>query len=75
MRISRGKNHYYLGIIIYFSVIGHVVVKMVDYLKGIISDFEELETLTGTAASPAADHLYDIREENNQNKLDEKRAT
>ena len=33
---------------------------MVDYLKMIISDFEEVETLTGTAASPAAEHLYAI---------------
>ena len=36
---------------------------MVDYLKGVISDFEEVEVLTGTSASPSADHLYTVREE------------
>ena len=39
---------------------------MVDYLKGVIYDFEEVEILTGTAASPVAEHLYYIREEGNQ---------
>ena len=39
-----------------------VTVTMVDYLKGIIYDSEEVEILTGTAASPAAKHLYTIRE-------------
>ena len=48
---------------------------MVDYLKGVIYDFEEVEILTGTAASPVAEHLYYIREESNQEKLYYKRAT
>ena len=34
-----------------------------------------METLTGTSASPAAEHLYAFREESDQTKLDEKRAT
>ena len=52
-----------------------VAVTMVDYLKGMISDFEEMELLTGISASPATEHLYAIRKESDQNKLDEKRAT
>ena len=47
---------------------------MVDYLKGIIYDFGEVETLTRTAASPAMDHLYAIREESDQKLLDDKRS-
>ena len=62
MRISREKNHGYLRIIFEFTLRGQVAVTILDYLKGIISDFEEVETLTGTATSPAAEHLYTIRE-------------
>ena len=52
-----------------------VAVTMVDYLKGMISDFEEMELLTGISASPATEHLYAIRKEIDSNKLDEKRST
>ena len=72
MRISRGKNHNYLGVNLDFSVKEEIMVTMVDYLKGVISDFEEVEILTGTAASPAAEHLYTIWEESSQKKLDKK---
>ena len=34
-----------------------------------------METLTGTTTSTAAEYLYAIREESDQNKLDDKRAT
>ena len=46
--------------IIDFSLRGQVVVTMVDYLNGVIYDFEEVEILTGNAASPAAENLYTI---------------
>ena len=48
---------------------------MVDYLKGELSDLEEVKVLTGTSASPAAEHIYTSREECNQKKLDNKRET
>ena len=75
MLISRGKKHDYLGMNLDFSVKGQVAVNMVDYLKGVISDFEEVQVLTVTESSPAAEHLYRIREECNQTKLDDKRGT
>ena len=75
MRVSRGKNHYYLRMILESSLREQVAVTMVDYLEGVISNFEEVEMLTGTAASPDAEHLCAIREESNQKKIDEKRAT
>ena len=56
------------------SVKGHIAVTMENYLKGVISDYEELEILTGTVASPDMEHLYATRKENNQKKLDEKQA-
>ena len=54
MSISREKNHGYLRIIFEFTLRGQVAVTILDYLKGIISDFDEVETLTGTAVSLAA---------------------
>ena len=39
MRISRVKNHDYLGMILYLSVMGQVAVTIVDELKRVISDF------------------------------------
>ena len=43
--------------------------------KGGNIQFEEVEILTRNAASPAVEHLYTIREENDKKKLDEKWVT
>ena len=75
MRVFRVKKHDYLRMIFDFSVRGKVSVTMMYCLKGIISDFDKVETLTGTNSSPAVEHLYAIRGESDKNKLDEKRAT
>ena len=40
MQISKVKKHDYLGMNLYFLVKGKVTVTMVDYMKGIIYDFE-----------------------------------
>jgi hypothetical protein len=45
---------------------------MVVYLKNVISDFPEL--ITGKAATPAADHLFTIRDEKETRPLEEERA-
>ena len=39
MRMYRGKNHDCLGMVIVFSVRGQAAVTIVDYLKGVISNF------------------------------------
>jgi hypothetical protein len=44
-----------------FKEDGMLDVSMVAYLKNVISDFPEL--ITGKAATPAADHLFTIRDE------------
>ena len=61
IRTSRKKKHDYLGMMINLSVRGPVAVTMEDYLKAVVSDFEEVEILTGTAASTSLEHLYAIR--------------
>ena len=42
----------YLGRIFNFSVKGKVMVTMIEYIRGMISDFPE--EIVGTKASPAA---------------------
>jgi hypothetical protein len=56
----RGKVHDYLGMIFDFSAKGKVMVTMVEYIKDIIKDFPE--EITGTKMSPAADHLFTVRD-------------
>jgi hypothetical protein len=59
MRLSRGKQHDYLEMDLDFKVKGEVQVTMIPFLKGVITDFPE--EITGTATSPAAAHLFDVR--------------
>jgi hypothetical protein len=56
----RGKVHDYLGMIFDFSVKGKVMVTMMEYIKSIIKDFPE--EITGIKTSPAADHLFTVRD-------------
>ena len=42
MIVYRGKKHDYLRILLELSVRGQVAVTMVDYIKRVISDFEEV---------------------------------
>ncbi len=45
---------------------------MITYLKNVISDF--LELITGKAATPAADHLFNIRDKKEARLQEEERA-
>jgi hypothetical protein len=69
MRVSRGKRHDYLGMDLDFTVKGEVQVTMIPFLKGIITYF--LEEITGTATSPAASHLFDVRPDEDRVLLEE----
>ena len=61
LKIKRGPKHEYLGIDFDFGVEGEVKISMIPYVKSIISDF--MEEITGSAATPAADHLFQVNEE------------
>ena len=52
MRVSRGKVHDYLGMILDFSQKGECRVTMIDYIKQILEEFPE--EVTETPSSPAA---------------------
>lgn len=61
MTISHGWVHNYLGTRMDILVKGKVWISIANYLKEVIADFpEEIE---GNVATPAADHLFDIRPE------------
>jgi len=68
----RGKIHDYLGMIFDFSEKGKVMVNMIEYIKTIINDFPE--EITVTRASPAADHLFTVRDETEAIPLPEEQA-
>jgi Reverse transcriptase (RNA-dependent DNA polymerase) len=61
LKISRGKIHNYLGMLLDFSEPGAVKINMVDYVKKMILDFpDESKTITAT---PAAMHLFEINDD------------
>jgi hypothetical protein len=62
MNISRGKVHDYLGMILDFRTPGELRVDMVDYVKGILSEVPE-DMRKGRASSPAANHLFNTRDD------------
>ena len=59
MTVSRGKVHDYLGMDLDYSTAGSVKISMIKYLKNVIDEFPE--EITGTAESPAAEHLFKTR--------------
>jgi hypothetical protein len=68
---SRGKIHDYLGMVLDFTKQGEVAVTMVDYIKSILNDVPN--DMKGCAATPAANHLFQINE--NPTYLDSKSAS
>jgi hypothetical protein len=72
MRVSRGKLHDYLWMTLDFTMKGEVKVRMVDYLKWVINDFPEV--ITGSAATPATDNLFDVHPDEERTLIYDKRA-
>ncbi len=68
----QGKVHDYLGMIFDFLAKGKVMVTMMEYIKIIIKDFPE--KITGTKTSPAADHLFMVRDPSLAKALPEEQA-
>ena len=73
LKVNRGKIHDYLGMNLDFSEDGNVKVSsMIPYLLEILRDFPEL--LGDTAMSPAADHLFKVRSDEEARLLPEEQA-
>ena len=67
-----GRRHDYLGVDMEFKDDGTLEASMITYLKNVISEFPEI--ITGKLATPAADHLFTIRDEKEAKPLDEEQA-
>jgi len=67
-----GKVHDYLGLIFDFLPKGKVMVTMIEYMKNIIMDFPE--EIVGMKTSPAADHLFTVRDSSLAKVLPEEQA-
>ena len=70
--VTRGKVHDYLGMDLDFSQKGILKVSMIPYTGKVIQEFPE--KIIGTAASPAADHLFQIRDKSDAKYLPEELA-
>ena len=72
MKITRGKEHTYLGMNLDFSIKGEVKIGMTEYVDDMIDKFSE--KITGTVNTPAAENLFQVNETSrklNNNKAQE----
>jgi hypothetical protein len=67
-----GKKHNNLVVDLEFQEDGNLQVSIIKNLTGVIEEFPELKT--GTAASPAADRLIDIRDKKEAMPLEKEMA-
>ena len=70
LTIHRGKTHDYLGMILNFTILGKVAIRMDDYISNMLHDLPE--DMEGMATTPAAEHLFNVNEAPTY--LDEKEA-
>jgi hypothetical protein len=72
LSMHTGNKHDYLGVDLEFNDDGTLDVLMVNYLKSVIAEFPEM--ITGKAATPAADHLFTVRDKKEARAIEEERA-
>jgi hypothetical protein len=59
LTVTRGRVHEYLGMNLNFETPGKVVFSMKQYVENILE--EAPDDMDGEAATPAANHLFDVR--------------
>jgi hypothetical protein len=72
MYVFRWEIHEYLGMTLNFKTPGGLKVIMIDYLRGVLRDFPEL--ITGSAATPTGDRLFEVRSDHSNVLLDDTRV-
>jgi hypothetical protein len=72
LSMHTGNKHDYLGVDLEFNDDGTLDMSMVNYLKSVIAEFPEM--ITGRAATPAANHLFTVRDEKEARAIEEERA-
>jgi hypothetical protein len=58
--VTWGKVHDYLGMTLDFSEDGKIKITMIDYIKNMLAELPE--DMAGEAATPAANHLFEVSE-------------
>ena len=71
MHGSRGKIHNYLGMWLDYSILEKVRISMEEYLRVVLNDFPE--EIPETPETPAALNLFNVRDKNEQDLIDETR--
>ena len=72
MRITRGKVHKYIVTTLDFRTPVELRVTMTEYLKGLMETFPEI--ITGRNTIQPANHLFQVRPEEERMLLDEERT-
>jgi hypothetical protein len=72
MTVHRGKVHEYLGMDLEFSTPKVLRIGMIKYIKKVLEEF--LEDIKSVAATPAAEHLFEVQEDNLEKLLPEEQA-
>jgi hypothetical protein len=72
LSMHTGLKHNYLGVDMEFNEDGTLDASMITYLKNVISESPEM--ITGKLGTPAADHLFTIRDEKEAKPLDKERT-
>ena len=65
--VKRGSYHDYLGMDLDYSLSGKVRVSMIKYVEKVFNDFPEV--IKKSSSTPAADHLFNIRDPEETEKL------
>jgi hypothetical protein len=72
LSMHMGRKHDYLGVDMEFNDDGTLEASMITYLKNVISEFPVM--ITGKSATPAAEHLFTIREDKDARPLNEEQV-
>ena len=70
--MHRGKVHDYLGVDYDYSKKGAVIVSIIKYVKKVIMGFPE--AASGSLVTPAANHLFQVRDSSEENLRPEHKA-
>ena len=63
VKICKGKQHLFLGILFDYSIEGMLQVNMTDYVKEMIGDFEELYKIGDSTECPWTERLFKVDEQ------------
>ena len=72
MHGSRWKRHNYLGMWIDYSIQVEVRISMEEYLRGVLNNLPD--EITETPETPARSNIFNVRDDNEQELLNETRA-